>query len=135
MNKDLRLLCIWGALAVGVLVVSVLPSATSFDPFSAAYWTDKWTHFLAYALVTSIPCTASRTKRSVLFCLAVVAFCALCELLSTMAGRPAHGPENVVSDFFGIAAGILLGLNLRYSRSSGEIRNGVPQGERRPTML
>ena len=135
MNRDVQLRCIWGALAIGMLAISVLPSATHLDPLSAAYGTDKWVHFLAYAVVTSIPCTAWRTKRNVLFCLAVVAFCVLCELLSTMAGRPARGPENVISDLFGIAAGVLLGLNLRYSRNSAGIRSSVPQEEHRPTML
>lgn len=134
MNNHLRLRYVWAVLAAGVLFFSALSGASWLGQVTVPYCPSRWIHFLVYAAVTSIPCTAWCKKRSVLFCLSVVAFSAVCELLLAIAGRPARGLENAVSDFFGIAAGVLLGLNLRLSRSSAGMVSGMSQEKRRPTM-
>jgi len=43
-------------------------------------------------------------------------------------------PELIPSDLFGIAAGVLLGLNLRLMNSSAGAEAGLPEGQRRSTI-
>ena len=113
MINRLWLRCVWAALVVGALLISFFGNVL----FTSAP-ANRWLHFLVYAAVTSIPCAVWRTKSAVVFSLAIVG----CSVMSGtgVAMWNWHGVrvESTVSDFFGIAAGVLLGLNLRLSRNA-----------------
>ncbi len=131
MNNHLRLRYAWGALAAGVLIMSALPGRIWIGPVTLPYCPSRWVHFLVYVAVTSIPCAAWRTKSGVLCCLSVIAFSVVRVFFFAVAGSTANGLENVFSDLFGIAAGILLGLNLRVMGSSAGTVAGMKQNRRR----
>jgi hypothetical protein len=122
MNNRLRLRSPWDVLAGGVLIMSVLLGGSWLGQVTAPYCPNRWIHFLVYAAVTSIPCAAWRTKRGVLCSLSVIGFSVVCGFFLAIAGRPENGLENVFSDLFGIAAGVLLGLNLRLMGGSANNR-------------
>lgn len=135
MNNRLRLGFAWGVLAGAALFISVLPGGRWLGQVTAAYFPARWVHFLVYAAVTSIPCAAWRTKKIVLVGLSFIGLSVACDLLLTLAARPGRSLENVFSDLFGIAAGVLFGLNLRLSRNSAKTVAGMTQDKRRSTML
>jgi uncharacterized membrane protein YccC len=134
-TNHLRLRFAWAVLAAGVLLLSVPPIGSWLSQVVAPYLTSRWLHFLAYAALTAIPCFAWRTKKGVLFSLSVVGLCVAFELSLTIANGPAVDLERVFSDCFGIAAGILLGVNLRLSRSSAGKVADMTQADRRPTTF
>jgi hypothetical protein len=110
MINRIWLRCLWVLLVAGALLISFLGNVLFTSPPA-----NRWLHFLVYAAVTSIPCAIWRTKGAIVFSLAIVA----CSVMSgaAVAMWNWHGvrAESTVSDFFGITAGVLLGLNLRLS--------------------
>ena len=122
MNNHLRLRSAWDVLAGGVLIMSALLGGSWLGQVIVPYCPNRWVHFLVYAAVTSIPCAAWRTKRGVLCSLSVIGFSVVCGFFLAIACRQENGLENVFSDLFGIAAGVLLGLNLRLMGGSANNR-------------
>ena len=120
MNKQRRLCYVWGVLACGVLFISALPGISRLGQITAPYVANHWVRFLVYAAVASIPCAAWRTRRCALCCLLAAGFSVVCGLVHAIASRPADAMENIVPDLFGVTAGVLLGLNLRFIRNSAE---------------
>lgn len=127
MNNHLRLRSAWDVLAGGVLIMSALLGGSWLSQVTVPYCPNRWVHFLVYAAVTSIPCAAWRTKRGVLCSLSVIGFSVVCGFFLAVACRQENGLENVFSDLFGIAAGVLLGLNLRFMGGSANNRRHETQ--------
>ena len=115
-----RLLYLWCILTGGIVFVSILPGSSWIYSFIAAYDSNRWVHFFAYASVAAIPIAAWKRRIGMVY--------SLLPLLLSVAIASSHvyfpGPrvriENVPADIFGIAAGILLGLNIRMMRSSAK---------------
>jgi hypothetical protein len=118
--KNYRLVYLWSLLITGIYSIAILHNIRSIYHFVAAYDSNRWIHFLAYALVAAIPVAASRRKSIVLSSL--VAAIAGIAFESFQAGIPwpIVSTQTVPADLFGVAAGILLGLNLRVMRDSGK---------------
>jgi hypothetical protein len=135
MNNQLRLRCAWGVLAGGILLISTLPGIGRLGQAIAPYCTNQWTHFLVYAALATIPCAACRVRRGILCCFLVVGLSVVCGVLHGITAGPAGISENILSDFFGIAAGVLLGMNLRVMSASAGAGAGMPQDRRQSTTL
>jgi VanZ family protein len=123
MNRNL-LRGIWFALLGSALVLSNLP--TSGAPFDsiAILSTNHWFHFLLYAAIVAIPVTFWRRKyRFMLSLVTVLVVIALGSLQTFIPGH-ANRSQNAMPDLFGVAAGVLLGLNLRMLRASATVGEG-----------
>jgi hypothetical protein len=85
-----------------------------------AYDSSHWIHFVIYALVAVIPVVAWRKRANIMFSLAMPVLGATSELLQALipgiVGRSQYG----IADLFGVAAGILLGANIRMTYSSAK---------------
>ncbi len=127
MINRLWLRCVWALLVAGALIASVFGNVL-FVSFSA----NRWVHFLVYAAVTSIPCAIVRTKTTLVFSLGIVGCCAIGGIAMAVLNWNGVRAESTISDLFGIAAGALLGVNLRLSwNTSGKAPAGdSPQKNR-----
>jgi hypothetical protein len=135
MHKQLRLSIIWCVLAGVVLVMTTSRGEHWIGHVTDQYCPNRWVHFLLYAAVTAIPCAKWRTKRWLLCCFSVVGACIAYGLIHIIVSGPNVDTEGVVSNLFGVAAGVLLGLNLRYSRNHTKAVPGLRAGggaQRRP---
>jgi hypothetical protein len=115
-----RLFYLWCVLTVGIVLISILPGSSGIYHFLAAYDSNRWAHFLEYAALAAIPVAAWKRKASMLFSLILAIVCIALELRQTyIPGSMIHG-KNVPADLFGIAAGVLLALNIRVMRNSAK---------------
>ena len=117
-----RLLYLWVVLLAGIFFIAILPGGSSIYHLVAAFDSDRWAHFLAYALVTVIPVALGRGQSRILVSFFAVATCVAVELLRSHIPALPH-VDQAAADMFGVAAGILLGLNLRVMRHSARTMN------------
>jgi hypothetical protein len=115
MIDRLWLRCVWAVLVLGALAISIVGNVL-LTSFSA----NRWLHFLVYAAVVSIPCAFGRTKGAVVFSLAIIGCCVMSGAALALWNWQGVRAESTISDFFGIAAGVLLGVNLRHSWNAPE---------------
>ena len=129
-----RLFYLWCVLTGGVILISVLPGSSLIDHFLAAYDSNRWAHFLAYASVATIPVTAWKSRTSILFSLIPALVSIALELWQSHMPGPMVRMQNVPADLFGIAAGVLLGLNIRMMRNSEKSIDNVRSDSSRSAM-
>ena len=118
MLTNTRLGYLWCGLTGGILLMSSLPGSSLIYKVVAAHDLIRWVHFIAYALVASIPVAAWRLWTSVLASFAIAVLGIAFELLHAFIQGCAIFPQNVLADLFGVACGILLGMNIRVMRNS-----------------
>jgi len=99
-------------------MVSCLPGDNWIYQVIAIYDSNRWIHFLTYAALIAIPFATWRRTLNIILsffpALLSVSFEASHFLHSEGLGRS----RNLAADLFGIAAGVLLGLNIRLMRNS-----------------
>lgn len=134
MINNLRLRCVWGVLIGGILLMSILPGKSWLYQISAPYYASDWARFLAFAAVASIPCVAWHRKKRVLYCFSIIALSVVFVFLRAITAGAAGHPEYIISDLLGLAAGVLLGLNLRMMSGSTGAGAGMTHAQRRSTM-
>lgn len=134
MNNHLRLRYAWVVLTGGVFIMSALPAGSWLGQVTAPYCTNPWLRFVAYAAIVSIPCAQGRIRSCLLSCLLAAGFSIACGVLHTDAGGPADAMGRILPDIFGLAAGALLGLNIRLLRSSARTVADVAPERRRQTI-
>jgi 4-amino-4-deoxy-L-arabinose transferase-like glycosyltransferase len=117
MSKSWQLSATWLTLICSILVVTNLPGRSWLYQVMFPYNYNRWLHFIAYATIAAIPVVAWRRWSIVLA--SVVAALLVVALGSLQTFLPNHmdRPQPALPDLFGIAAGILLGLNLRMMRA------------------
>jgi putative effector of murein hydrolase len=106
----------WCSLLGAVLILSNLPAEGWPYEGITYYASNHWFHFLLYAAIVAIPVTM--WKRKYRFMLSLVAVLLVIALGSLQTFIPGHRnrSQNAMPDLFGVAAGVLLGLNLRMMR-------------------
>src|SRR5208282_5187517 len=107
MINRLWLRCVWALLVAGALLISIFGNVLFTSPPA-----NRWLHFLVYVAVTSIPCAIWHSRGAVVFSLAIVGCCVMSGAAVAIWNWYGVRAESTVSDFFGLAAGVLLGLNL-----------------------
>ncbi len=110
---DLRLRFAWCVLTGVVISISILPGNSSIYQVAATPGLNRWVHFLAYAGVAAIPLLAWRLRSTILISLAIVMLGPVFDSLQAIVPGLIARPEILFADLFGVAAGILLGLNVR----------------------
>jgi len=108
---------VWCFLLGAALILSNLPGTGRHYAMITEYASIHWFHFLLYAVIVAIPVTV--WKRKYRFMLSLVTVLLVIALGSLQTFIPGHQnrSQNAMPDLFGVAAGVLLGLNLRMLRS------------------
>jgi hypothetical protein len=112
-------------LAGGIFLASILPGNSSTYQFIAAFDANRWVHFLAYASISTIPFATWKSKVNMFLSLLPAVISIALEGLQTHVSGPALCVLNVPADLFGLAAGVLLGMNIRVMRNSASSLRGV----------
>ena len=118
MSMDNRLFYFWCMLISVIFLTSILPGGSSAYQVIAAYDANRWLHFLAYAAVATIPIALWKPRSNVMLAFLPPVISIALELLQAHLSGPAIRAQNAPADFFGLAAGVLLGLNIRVMRNS-----------------
>lgn len=130
------------------MVLSAVPDSSRLGIVLAPHFANPWVLFLTYTAVAVLPSVAWRVRTWLLSCL-VLACAVVCGLPHILFGWALSPAERIIPDLFGIAAGVLLGLNLRMfvhpirPVSSGKekkepsviISRGAPPESRAPLAL
>ena len=111
-----RFFYLWCLLTGGIVFVSFLPGNSRIYHAIAGYDSNRWVHFLAYALAAAIPVASTRRRAIVLLSFLPAMTSIVLEVLKAQSSGPFPRSQNIAADLFGAAAGILLGLNLRMMR-------------------
>jgi hypothetical protein len=116
MSKRTVLRTFWCSLLGAALILSNLPAEGWPFEWITHYASNHWFHFLLYTAIVAIPVTMWKTKYR--FMLSLVAVLLVIALGSLQTFIPGHRDrsQNAMPDLFGVAAGVLLGLNLRMIR-------------------
>jgi hypothetical protein len=125
MLRKNHLVYLWCLFLSGILLTSILRGSNWNYPLVATFDSSRWAHFLAYALLAATPVAAWRYRRDVAFCLVPVVMSVALESFQAHTPGPNFHFQNVAADIFGVAAGILLGLNLRLMRGSAKSLGSV----------
>jgi len=115
-----RLLYLWCALTGGIVLVSILLGSSWIYSLIAAYDSNRWVHFFAYASVAAIPIAAWKRRITMAYSLVPPLLSIAIASSHVYFPGPVVRVENIPADIFGIAAGILLGLNIRMMRRSAK---------------
>jgi hypothetical protein len=102
----------------GIFLISIVPARSWIYQSVASFYSDRWVHFLAYASIAAIPVGTWKKRHGILLSFLPAIFCLVVEYVQGQAPGRIVTTHNVTADLFGIAAGILLGLNIRVMRSS-----------------
>lgn len=117
--KQRRLLFPWLTL---VLIAYVLPFLCDhwprYEDLIGHDW-NRWIHFIVFVALGAIPISAVSQKRSVLVSLLTTVPAVLLEPFHRAGSSIASCAQSMPADLFGIASGILLGLNLRAMGAAG----------------
>jgi hypothetical protein len=117
-----------------VVLISLLPGSIWIYHFLAAYDSNRWGHFLAYASVATIPVAAWKRRTSILISLVPAIISIALELWQAHIPGPMVRAWNVPADLFGFAAGILLGMNIRVMHNSEKTIDNVGSDSSRSAM-
>ena len=118
-----RFLYPWCLLICTIFLSSSLQSTRSAYGYIAPYDSSRWIHFLVYAAVVALPVGTWQRRESVFLSFVPPILSIVLEALQ--AGFPLSllRTQTVPADLFGIAAGILLGLNIRTIRNAARPLN------------
>jgi hypothetical protein len=133
MTND-RLFYPWCFLAGVIFLVSILSSGSPVYHLIATVDSNRWIHFFAYASMATIPVAVWKGKTNVLLSFIPAIMSIVLELLQDHFGGPFIRTQNVSADLFGIAAGVLLGLNIRVMRNPAKSLNSVSSTPSRSAM-
>ena len=119
MLNNTRLRYLWCVLAGGILLYSLLPGSSWVYRVIATYDSNRWVHFVVYSAVAALPVAVCRRWPKLILALLIAGVCIALELTQAYISSPIGRRQNVAADLFGVAAGILLGSNIRKLYASG----------------
>lgn len=115
-----RFLYPWCMLICSIFLSSSLQSTQSAYQFIAPYDSSRWVHFLVYAAVVAFPVGTWRRRKSIMLSFVPPIMSIVLELLQAGVPIPTLRTQTIPADLFGVAAGILLGLNIRTMRNAAK---------------
>jgi hypothetical protein len=128
-----RFFYFWCALTGGLILITVLPGSAQLHDFVSGYDSNRWAHFLVFAAVATIPVARWRRSTNILLSLIPAFLIVALESLRAYIPGPMVRTQNIPAGLFGIAAGILLGLNIRTMRASATSLENSGASPSRPT--
>jgi hypothetical protein len=112
-----RLQLLWGLCAGAIAIVGLLPCWGLRTDIFEAYFNGHWVHFLAYAVVSFLPLLAWRRNQAFVVSMGMAALGTGLEIVRSLVEARPPDIQCIVINALGIAAGILLGLNIVTRRS------------------
>jgi hypothetical protein len=109
---------IWLLIVASVFLFEVVPGRNWIYDSVAIFDKSRWLHFLVYMGLVAIPFASWRNKTNLLLSLIPPFLTYALEYVQSSFYGPHIRYRNLSADLFGIAAGVLLGLNLRSLHSS-----------------
>lgn len=114
---DTRLQLLWGLLVGATVLGSLLPYLGIHSNILSAYLNPHWLHFLVYTAVSFLPLIAWRRNTGLVLSMGMAVPATGLEIARAVAEVRSPNIEHIVINTLGIAAGILLGLNIVTLRS------------------
>jgi len=110
----------WYALIGAVGFMSLLPTASLHDPSLGTHINGNWIHFLAYATLAVFPIVVWRIRTGLVLTFGMAILSIGLQVLRGLVAGHITDLQGTMINLLGIAAGVLLGLNLLTLRSSCE---------------
>ena len=121
MNHN-RFIFPWCFLMCAAALIPAAQNVGSLNPYFAPLDSSRWIHFLVYAVVAAYPVSKWQNKQSIYLVIAFQILSVLLEVLPTGTRfLPVLRLQTIPADLFGLAAGILLGLNIKTMRRSNQL--------------
>jgi hypothetical protein len=117
-----RLQTVWFLLVGTIVFASLLQWAGIYARFQGFYYDRGWAHFLAYAIAAALCMLAWKQKTATALVMGLFILSIGLPLLHWLVFRVAIDYFGIVVNFFGIIAGVLLGLNVLVFRSRAKDR-------------
>jgi hypothetical protein len=115
-----RFVYLWCLLICANVLLAVLPSGSWLYQILSPYDSNRWVHFLAFSVVAAIPVAAWKRRTSVMTSVFTAVLCIAFNFLLPHLYLSHDRPDDAFAELFGVAAGILLGANLRIMHSSSK---------------
>ena len=112
-----RLQLLWVLLVEIIVLVSLIPHVDDRTNSCGLYFNRYWVHFLAYVAVSFLPPLAWRRRKGLIISMGMVLLAVGVEIVRVFAEKRPPDIQHTVINTLGIAAGILLGLNILTLRS------------------
>jgi hypothetical protein len=107
----------WFTLIVAIALVSLLPRTASYLPILGPYLDRGWAHFMVYGCAATLCMLAWRSRTALFLASGLFLLSVGTQFLHSFKVGLDPDSFSIVVNMFGIAAGILLGLNLVTLRS------------------
>lgn len=125
MLRKNRHIYFWYVFVGGIALIAILPGGNWIYDSISAYDSNRWVHFLEYAMIAAIPVGAWGRRSDIAISFIPVFLCIVFEVLHAHIPGPIVRTSNISADLFGVAAGILLGMNIRVIRNSETVRDSA----------
>jgi predicted signal transduction protein with EAL and GGDEF domain len=112
-----RLQQLWGLLVGTIVVASLLPCLGIHNNILDTYLDGHWAHFLAYVAISFLPMLIWRRNTALAISMGIAVLGTGLEIVRATVGARSPDFQHIVINALGIAAGILLGLNILTRRS------------------
>jgi hypothetical protein len=113
-----RLFVIWCVLICAIIWIAFLPVDSSIHRFAVQYDSNRWLRFLVYASISAIPVSSWKSRITLVTSLLIPVLGMCIELWQTHVQASSGLSMNITPDLFGVAAGVLFGMNIRVMRKS-----------------
>jgi hypothetical protein len=120
-----RLFAVWCVLICAIVWIAFLPIDSSIHHFAVQYDSNRWLRFLVYASISAIPVSSWKHRATIVASLAVPGLGMCIELWQAHVQASTGRSISITPDLFGVAAGVLFGLNIRVMRKSA-MKTGNP---------
>ncbi|MGB7549858.1 MAG: hypothetical protein WBM14_19140 [Terracidiphilus sp.] len=107
----------WCVLVGAIALAYLLPGDSLHKPPLNAYVDSGWAHFFVYLVAATLPLLAWKRRTGLAVSLGVAILSVVLQVLRGLNAGRAADFDGTVINLFGIAAGILLGLNIVAHRS------------------
>ena len=114
---SLQLRLYWGLLTGMIVLVSLLPSPGMQKDLLSIHFDRYWFNFLTYVAVSNLPLLAWRRRTGLMLALGMAVLSVGLEALRGLVLDQSIDLNGMIVNLLGIAAGILLGLNILMIRS------------------
>jgi hypothetical protein len=112
-----RLQLLWGLLVAAIVLGALLPYLGVHANILSVYFNAHWLHFLVYTAVSFLPLFAWRRNAGLALSIGMAVPATGLEIARAVVEARSPNIEHIVINTLGIAAGILLGLNVLTLRS------------------
>jgi hypothetical protein len=114
---SVRLQLLWGILVGTIVLWSLLPYWGNQPRIVGTYFNRDWVHFLAYGVVSILPVLSWGRKTGLSLSIGVAVLATGLELARALVEARSLDVRYIVINILGIAAGMLLALNILTIRS------------------